>query len=73
MSELPEKMTKLLKLLQKTNDQEIDCDAFWERAAELAEHGMSLKVDDVKIYLHHLDLCPGCAEEFSLLKNIDRR
>ena len=69
MAKLPEKMTELLKLLQKTNEDEIDCDAFWEMAAGLAECE-SLDLDELKGYLHHLDLCPGCAEEFALLKTI---
>ncbi|MBA4027374.1 MAG: hypothetical protein C0473_03940 [Cyanobacteria bacterium DS3.002] len=67
MAILPEKLTELLKLLQKTNEDEIDCDAFWEIAAELSERD-TLDIDELKGYLHHLELCPGCAEEFALLK-----
>ena len=69
MAELPEKMTELLKLLKMTNTTEIDCDAFWEKAAELSERE-TLDADDLKDYLHHLQLCTGCAEQFALLKAV---
>ncbi|MBX3135293.1 hypothetical protein KF707_03585 [Candidatus Obscuribacterales bacterium] len=70
MSESPDKTTELIRLLQNTTDQEIDCDTFWEKAAELAERDISLPIGDLKTYLHHLELCPGCAEEFALLKMV---
>ncbi len=69
MANLPEKMTELLKLLQLTNETEIDCDAFWEKAAELSEQE-TLNVDELKGYLQHLELCPGCAEQFAFLKAV---
>lgn len=69
MAELPKKMTELLQLLRITNETEIDCDAFWEKAAELAERE-TLSSDDLKEYMHHLQLCPGCAEQFALLKTV---
>lgn len=70
MKPLPDKMKDLLALLQNTNDNEIDCDEFWEKAAMLAEQDPSLESELVKAYLHHYELCPGCAEEFDLLKKL---
>jgi hypothetical protein len=70
LTELPEKFIELVKLLNKTTAEEIDCDAFWDKAAYLAEQDLSLNLDELKIYLQHLDLCPGCAEQFELLKDV---
>jgi hypothetical protein len=70
LTELPEKLIELVKLLNKTTDEEIDCDTFWDKAAYLAEQDFSLTLDELKKYLQHLDLCPGCAEDFRLLKDV---
>jgi hypothetical protein len=70
LTEQPEKMIELLKLLKNTLDDEIDCDEFWTRAAWLTEVEVALSLDELKKYLHHLQLCPGCAEDFELLKSV---
>jgi len=70
LTEQPEKMIELVKLLQNTQDEELDCDEFWERAAWLAQQDLTLNLEELRKYLHHLELCPGCAEEFALLKDV---
>lgn len=70
MAESPEKLAELLRLIQNTEDDEIDCDVFFEKMAELAELPLPLDGAQLKQYQHHLDLCPGCAESLALLKTI---
>ena len=73
MNQQSEKLTELLKLLQNTQGDEIDCDEFGEKMAYLAELSdgeLSLDQNQLKSYLHHLTMCPGCAEAFALVRQI---
>ncbi|HEY9677730.1 MAG TPA: hypothetical protein V6C76_06960 [Drouetiella sp.] len=70
MKEQPDKLAELIKVLKNTQETEIDCDEFWEKAAYLAETDLLQHKDELRLYLHHLELCPGCAEEFELLKKV---
>jgi len=66
----PEKLTELLALLRKTKESEIDCDEFWEKGPSLAESTTALNADELASFLHHLEMCPGCRENFEILKSI---
>lgn len=70
MAESPEKIAELIRLLQNTKNDEIDCDVFFEKMAELADMPLPFRDSQFKLYQHHLDLCPGCAESLALLKTI---
>lgn len=70
MTDLPEKLNQLLKMLEITEDSEIDCDEFWDKAAWLAETEIELNAEQVKSLLHHIRLCSGCREDFELLHNV---
>ena len=73
MNQQSEKLTELLKLLQNTQGDEIDCDEFGEKMAYLAELSageLTLSQEQLKPYLHHLTMCPGCAEAFAMVRQI---
>lgn len=67
MSQREDKLRALIEVLKLTKEDEIDCDEFWERASWLAEQSVSLDLESLASYLHHLNLCPDCAEEFKFL------
>ncbi|MBX9770362.1 MAG: hypothetical protein K2X29_03270 [Candidatus Obscuribacterales bacterium] len=70
MQKQPEKMTELLALLRKTKESEIDCDEFWEKGPSIAEGTATLNADVLASFLYHLEMCPGCLENFEILKSI---
>lgn len=70
MTEQPEKIIALVKMLRSTAEEEIDCDEFWSKAALLAETDLTLDLPELKKYLQHLEVCPGCVEELELLKSV---
>jgi len=59
----------LLRLIELTRDQEIDCTEFLHKAAGYVERvltkdGLPAEYDEV---VHHLQVCPECLEEFEQL------
>lgn len=68
MADKGEKLKALLEFLKVTRDDEIDCDEFWNKSSWLAEQKVPLSLETLATYLHHLQLCPDCAEEYDLLK-----
>lgn len=64
----------LLRLIELTRDQEIDCTEFLNKAAGYVEQMMASKnppsgYDDV---VQHLQVCPECLEEFEQLLTVLR-
>ncbi|MEM9553632.1 MAG: hypothetical protein AAGC60_05185 [Acidobacteriota bacterium] len=60
----------LVRLVQLTRDQEIDCDDCLQHVAELAEAVLAGRSDPegLEAVRHHLALCTECNEEFRALK-----
>jgi hypothetical protein len=59
----------LLKLLAQTKPQEVSCDDVAEALAEFTE--MQRRGENVAHLMplvhHHLEMCPGCREEYEAL------
>jgi hypothetical protein len=63
-----ENLAVLLELLHKTEEQEIDCDTFWEKAAWLAETDVNVTLLEGRAYVQHIQICSGCEEDLEVLK-----
>ena len=62
-------LQRLLRLLDLTEAQEIDCDEFLDRVAEFAERAElspATSPEDARL-IRHLKICPECTEEFDAL------
>lgn len=69
MSLDPNELRELLRLLDLTRAEEIDCEQFLHRSAAYVERVLAAGApppgfDDVAL---HLRICPECAEEFDVL------
>ena len=67
-----EELLTLLKLVDITEPQEIDCEEFLHRVAGYLEQ-LSQKPDvptEDEAFLHHLRVCPECLEEFQALYRV---
>lgn len=62
MSETKVTLANMLKL---TRDEEIDCDAFAQHVAALAEGAVEPQLR--ALLEHHQAICPECAEELDAL------
>jgi len=66
----------MLALVQATREQELDCEeayALMDEFAERVKRGDNA-ADLVPLVQHHLDLCPGCKEEYeALLRMMDEK
>jgi len=69
MNSLHERFDALLDAVMNTAAEEIDCDDFLSRAAELLEAMAreSLLPEDLTPVSRHLAVCPECREEFEAL------
>ena len=67
-----EELQTLLKLVDITNPEEIDCEEFLHRVAghieRLSSDPESATGDEA--FLHHLKVCPECLEEFQALYRV---
>jgi hypothetical protein len=62
----------MVRLLEKTHDEEIPCDEVHAMLAQFAE-AVTLKEDAsqlMPLVQQHLDLCAGCREEFEAVLRI---
>ena len=61
-----DQVVKLVRLVELTRNDEIDCDEFLQRAAagieSLAKAGAATPEDEA--LAHHLSICVECCEEF---------
>ncbi len=66
---------KMLAMAQATRDQELACEeahALMDQFAERVAHGENAAAL-MPLVQHHLDLCPGCREEYeALLRMIEK-
>jgi len=69
MIETEQELLDLLAAIADTRDVEIDCDAFLDRVAPLAEQLRQEVALSDAFYAeaHHLRICSGCREEFDAL------
>lgn len=69
MPTLRERFDALLDAVMSTEDEEIDCDEFLDRAGELLEAMMERNEvpEDLAHVSQHLSVCPECREEFEAL------
>jgi hypothetical protein len=69
-TELPEEVVyRLISRLEKTREDELSCDEFFELIDQYAE--ANLPEEDSErlkpLFLHHLDMCRECDEEYQAL------
>lgn len=62
----------LADAVQKTRDEELDCDEFMVHLAAWGERVLQgQSIDDASQSVkHHLHICPECEEEFRVLKEV---
>ena len=65
-----EQIHDLLRLIDLTREQEIDCDECLSRIAEFVERELSGKSVSgaLEAVRHHLQICPECREEYEVLQ-----
>ena len=65
-------LIKLLRLIDRTEAQEIDCEEFLHRSAGLVEALVESKAmpSGWSELVQHLGVCPECEEEFETLRRI---
>lgn len=65
-----EQIHDLLRLIDLTREQEIDCDECLSRIAEFVERELCGKSvsDALEAVRHHLQICPECREEYEVLQ-----
>jgi hypothetical protein len=64
-----EQLLELLKAVLSTEPEEIDCEEFLSRVAaylETLERGTAPS-PELRLVSQHLNVCPGCREEFQAL------
>ncbi len=64
-----ERLRELLRILQATQPEELDCEQFLHRAAALLEAVQADEIlpDALRPVAQHLSVCPECKEEFDAL------
>ncbi|MEM7233287.1 MAG: hypothetical protein AAF517_14010 [Planctomycetota bacterium] len=69
MKVTPEELMDLLRLVDITNPEEINCEEFLSRVAGYVERLVAGDVspDGYESVVHHLKVCPECLEEFRAL------
>ncbi len=68
----PESAMRLLRLLERTQEEELTCEetfALLDEYAELAESEAEAEVL-MPLVKHHLDGCPDCYERYDALRRI---
>ena len=70
----PKQMEDLVRAIQLTREQELNCSECQNHVSEFAENQLAgLPIDEVLARVeHHLTLCPQCREEFIALEKILR-
>lgn len=73
MTDIPRSRTEaMLKMIEKTQEEELSCDEVHRLLGEFAE--MAMRGEDTASLLplvhHHLDTCPDCREEYDALMQI---
>lgn len=68
----PKQIEMLTELVSGTQERELDCEEVLPHLATWAERILSGKsIDDADpAILHHLKICPECAEEFRVLTDV---
>ncbi len=63
---------KMLRMIEKTQDEELSCDEVFELLAVYAEK--AARGEDVgdlfPLVEHHLEMCPDCREEYEAVMRI---
>jgi len=67
MSLTKEQKAALHKKLELVREREMDCDEFSLHLAQYVEDG-PMNEDMRELMRHHMEVCPECAEELSILK-----
>jgi hypothetical protein len=67
-------LERLLRLVARTEDEELLCDACFEVLPQYVDFEVSGEVPDVRLPLfrHHLEQCPVCREEYETLRELAR-
>jgi predicted anti-sigma-YlaC factor YlaD len=68
----PDQLAGLLKLVDATREQELNCQECRELAAEFAERQLAGVALDSALQMveQHLEVCPECREEVLALKRV---
>ena len=64
-------LVSLARLVALTRSAEIDCEELLARVAAYAEAGRKNELAaEFDVIAQHLEICPECAEEFEVLKQL---
>ena len=65
-------LTKLIRMVEQTQEEEYSCDdvlQLLDEYAEIVSHGKD-PADMMPLIKHHLDMCPDCREEAEALLSV---